>query len=62
MGREVLYVVDTGIGYVRVLEQGSAAAYAIGAEVRIGFSAENSLVFDSADGKRLDGAKVAPPS
>jgi inositol-phosphate transport system ATP-binding protein len=62
MGREVLYVVDTGIGYVRVLEQGSAAAYAIGAEVRIGFSAENSLVFDSADGKRLDGAKVASPS
>jgi inositol-phosphate transport system ATP-binding protein len=62
MGREVLYVVDTGIGHVRVLEQGSAAAHAIGVEVRIGFSAENSLVFDSAGGKRLDGAKVWPPS
>ncbi|MFI5011823.1 MAG: ABC transporter ATP-binding protein [Hyphomicrobiales bacterium] len=62
MGREVLYVVDTGLGYVRVLEQGSAAAHAIGEEVRIGFSAENSLVFDSAGGKLLDRAQVRPPS
>jgi inositol-phosphate transport system ATP-binding protein len=61
MGREVLYVVDTGIGYVRVLEQGSGAAHAIGDEVRIGFAAANSLVFDSTSGKLLDRAQVRPP-
>ena len=33
MGREVLYVVDTGIGYVRLLEQGSAIAHTIGERV-----------------------------
>jgi inositol-phosphate transport system ATP-binding protein len=62
MGREVLYVVDTGIGYIRVLEQGSVAAHAIGDEVRIGFAPKNSLVFDSAGGKLLDRAELRPPS
>jgi inositol-phosphate transport system ATP-binding protein len=61
MGREVLYVVDTGIGYVRVLQQGSSAAHAIGEEVQVAFAAENSLVFDSG-GKRLDCAQIHPPT
>ena len=61
MGREVLYVVDTGIGYVRVLEQGSSAAHASSEEVRIAFAAEDSLVFDSG-GKLLECARIRPPS
>jgi inositol-phosphate transport system ATP-binding protein len=61
MGREVLYVVETGLGHVRVLEQGSAAAHKIGEEVRIGFAAENSRVFDSAGGKLLEAARILPP-
>jgi len=62
MGREVLYVVDTGIGYLRVLEQGSRAAHIIGEKVRIGFAAENSLVFDSAGGHLIGGARARPPA
>jgi inositol-phosphate transport system ATP-binding protein len=46
MGREILYVVDTDAGYLRVLEHGSVAAHAVGEPVRIGFSPEDSLVFD----------------
>jgi inositol-phosphate transport system ATP-binding protein len=61
MGREVLYVVDTGIGYVRVLEQGSSAAHAISEDVRIAFAVEDSLVFDSG-GKLLECARIRPPS
>ena len=35
MGREILYVVETGIGTVRVLEQGSSAGHSPGEEVKI---------------------------
>jgi inositol-phosphate transport system ATP-binding protein len=62
MGREVLYVVSTGIGTIRVLEQGSAAAHEIGEEVRIGFAPENSLIFDKIGGKLIEGARVRPPA
>jgi inositol-phosphate transport system ATP-binding protein len=62
MGREILYVVDTGVGRVRVLEHGSSAAHAAGEAVRIGFSAEDSLVFDAASEKLLAGVRVLPPA
>ena len=38
MGREVLYVVGTDAGQIRVLEYGSATAHAIGERVHICFS------------------------
>jgi inositol-phosphate transport system ATP-binding protein len=60
MGREVLYVVDTGIGYVRVLEQGSVAGHRIGEAVHVGFAPGDSLVFDTATGKLIQGAAVRP--
>ena len=44
MGREILYVVDTDAGYLRVLEHGSIAAHAVGEPVMIGFSPDDSLV------------------
>jgi inositol-phosphate transport system ATP-binding protein len=60
MGREILYVVDTGIGYVRVLEQGSQARHAAGEGVNVEFSPESSLVFDTASEKLLPNARVRP--
>jgi len=60
MGREILYVVDSGLGRVHVLEQGSHAAHGIGEAVHIGFSAEDSLVFGGEGGRLIEGARVRP--
>src|SRR5262249_61269250 len=46
MGREILYVVDTDAGYLRVLEHGSGAAHAVGEPVKIGFLPGELVVFD----------------
>jgi inositol-phosphate transport system ATP-binding protein len=61
MGREVLYVIETGAGHVRVLQHGSSAAHAAGGRVNIGFSPEDSLVFDTATENLMTGARVQPP-
>ncbi|MGH6926480.1 MAG: ABC transporter ATP-binding protein [Propylenella sp.] len=57
MGREVLYVVETDIGYVRVLGQG-AASHPAGEAVKIGFEPSDSLVFDTGSGRLVPGAEV----
>lgn len=62
MGREILYVVETDVGNVRVLEHGSSAAYAAGEPVSIGFSPDDSLVFDTATEGLVTGARVHPPA
>jgi inositol-phosphate transport system ATP-binding protein len=62
MGREVLYVVQTEVGDVRVLEHGSAAAHAAGEPVRIGFAPSAPLVFDTATERPLAGARLHPPA
>jgi inositol-phosphate transport system ATP-binding protein len=62
MGREILYVVETDIGHVRVLEHGSSAIHAAGERVNIGFSPEHSLVFDTASESLMTGARVHPPA
>jgi inositol-phosphate transport system ATP-binding protein len=62
MGREILYVVDTGVGHIRVLEHGSSAAHSAGESVHIGFSADHSLVFDAASERLLEGVRVRPPA
>jgi inositol-phosphate transport system ATP-binding protein len=62
MGREILYVVDTDAGYLRVLEHGSVAAHAVGEPVRIGFSPDDSLVFDAASQTLVAAARVGPPA
>ena len=61
MGREILYVVNTDAGYLRVLEHGSVAAHAVDEPVRIGFSPDDSLVFDAASQRLLAAARVGPP-
>jgi inositol-phosphate transport system ATP-binding protein len=62
MGREILYVVVTEVGQVRVLEHGSSAAHATGEPVKIGFSPDDSLVFDTATESLMTGARVHPPA
>jgi inositol-phosphate transport system ATP-binding protein len=62
MGREILYVVETSMGHLRVLEHGSFAAHAPGETVAIGFAREDSLVFDGATEKLLPGVRVGPPA
>ena len=61
MGREILYVVETGVGYVRVLEHGSSAAHAVGEPVNIAFSPDYSLVFDTGSERLIGSARVRPP-
>jgi len=61
MGREILYVIETDIGYARVLEHGSAAAYAAGEPVNVHFSPVDSLVFDTATERLIAGARAHPP-
>jgi inositol-phosphate transport system ATP-binding protein len=62
MGREILYVVDTGAGYLRVLEHGSVATHAVGEPVSIGFSPDDSLVFDTASERLITAVRVGPPA
>ena len=60
MGREILYVVETGLGQVRVLEQGSSPNHAIGEAVHLDFSADDSLVFDAGSERLIEGAHLRP--
>jgi inositol-phosphate transport system ATP-binding protein len=57
MGREILYVVETGIGQVRVLEPGSIAAHKSGDQVNVGFAEDSTLVFSQANGERIADAR-----
>jgi inositol-phosphate transport system ATP-binding protein len=61
MGREILYVVETDVGSVRVLEHGSLAAHAAGEPVNIGFACEDSLVFDTVTDRLIADARARPP-
>ena len=61
MGREILYVVETGMGAVRVLEQGSSAGHSTGEEVKVSFLPENSLVFETERQRLIAGAHVRAP-
>lgn len=57
MGREILYVVDTSIGTVRVLEAGSIADHRIEEQVNLAFPRENTLVFKRESGARITNAQ-----
>ncbi len=56
MGREILYVAESPLGLIRVLESGSQVNHRIGEETRIAFDPSNTLLFEEATGRRLDGA------
>ena len=46
MGRETLYVVETPLGAIRVLDPARGTSHSIGASVRVEFTAEDTLLFD----------------
>ena len=57
MGREILFVVDSCIGIVRVLEAGSVATHRVGDQVKLTFSERNTLVFERGSGIRMADAR-----
>jgi inositol-phosphate transport system ATP-binding protein len=56
-GRETLYLVESEVGPLRVVEPGAKARLAPGETVRLGWQA--SLLFDAASGRRLEGGVMA---
>jgi inositol-phosphate transport system ATP-binding protein len=62
MGREILYVVETDIGYLRVLEHASVAVHRVDEPVIIGFSPEDTLVFATPSERLIAAARVSPPA
>ena len=61
MGRETLYLVETAMGGVRVLEGGAGVRFAAGDSVRIGFRPEDTLLFDRETEALMSGAHVSMP-
>ncbi len=58
MGREVLYVLDSAVGTLRVLQSGSSILHQRGDVVSVGFNEENTLLFDHGTGQRIADASV----
>jgi inositol-phosphate transport system ATP-binding protein len=61
MGREILFIVDTTLGTLRVLETGASTRYRVDDRVTLGFQSEQSLVFAGKGGRLLAGTHVALP-
>ncbi len=62
MGREILYVIDTPVGHVRILEGGSVAAHRIGEAVHLAFEPDATLVFEADTEALLPNARVLLPN
>ncbi len=61
MSRETLYLVETPLGSVRVLEGAAAERRALGATVRLTFEPSDTLLFDRESDRLIDGVRVQPP-
>ncbi|MFQ5985207.1 MAG: ABC transporter ATP-binding protein [Alphaproteobacteria bacterium] len=61
MGRETLYLVDTPLGKIRVLEAGSTVRHPIAEEVRLAFDSGETLLFDGRTGALIPGARARVP-
>ena len=62
MGRETLYLVETDMGAVRVLEGGAGVRFGAGDSVRVGFRPEDTLLFDRESEALIPEARVSAPS
>ncbi len=60
MGREILYVCETPMGLVRVLEAGATGAHRVGSQTHVDFDGPASLIFDTASEELLPNAQVRP--
>ena len=61
MGRETLYVADSALGSLRVLEGGAGARHAPGENLRVGFHPEHVLLFERHRETLIPGARAAVP-
>ncbi len=59
MGRETLYLVESGLGPLRVLEAGSRVRHRIGDPVRLAFDGSSAMLFDQASERLIEGAHLA---
>ena len=59
MGRETLYVVDSPLGSLRVLESGAGARHVPGENLRVGFLPEHVLLFERSRETLIPGARAA---
>jgi inositol-phosphate transport system ATP-binding protein len=59
MGRETLYLVDSELGQLRVLEAGSVVRHRHGDPVGLGFDPASSLIFDQASERLIPDAHLA---
>jgi len=59
MGRETLYVVDSALGQLRVLEAGAKPRHGVGEPVALTFDAADTILFDQQSEQRIDDAHIA---
>jgi inositol-phosphate transport system ATP-binding protein len=59
MGRETLYLVDSELGPLRVLEAGSAARHSHGDRIAVAFDGADTLIFDQASERLIPDAHLA---
>jgi inositol-phosphate transport system ATP-binding protein len=59
MGRETLYLVDSELGQLRVLEAGSVVRHRHGERVALGFDGATTLIFDQASERLIPDAHLA---
>jgi inositol-phosphate transport system ATP-binding protein len=59
MGRETLYLVDSELGQLRVLEAGSVVRHRHGDPVALGFDGASTLIFDQASERLIPNAHLA---
>ena len=59
MGRETLYVADSPLGSIRVLESGAGTRHAPGERLRVGFQSEHVLLFERRRETLIPGARAA---
>jgi len=58
MGRETLYVVETAMGLIRVLDMNANIRFAIDTDVSIDFDEIDSLLFDKETQQLIEGGRV----
>ena len=61
MGRETLYLVDTQLGSMRVLEGGAAERRAHGETAKVTFKPSDTLLFDAESGHLIKGGRARLP-
>ncbi len=59
MGRETLYLVDSELGPLRVLEAGSKVRHRIGEQVTLAFDGASAILFDQGSERLIEGAHLA---